>query len=364
MRVITGNRVPIKSWCNEPEQGAIDQATVLANLPFMHRHIALMPDTHMGYGMPIGGVIACEDVIIPNAVGMDIGCGMCAVKSEYSGPISKDILKSIMNAVRQVVPMGLGWNNKEPVEDMDMPDLDFNYPVAVEYESARYQLSSLGGGNHFIELQRDKDGFLWIMVHSGSRNLGGKVAKHYNNLAQKFNDKWHTGAPKDLAWLPGDTDEGRDYITDMNYCTEFAFLSRKKMMFRVMEVVNNCVDKYEGEYVSFPNEMINIHHNFCISENHFGKNVWVHRKGATSAKKGEVGIIPGSQGSNSYIVEGLGNPDSFMSCSHGAGRAMGRKDAQRRLVLGMRSSVLMISVWFMVSEIKLIWMRPLVRIRI
>lgn len=331
MKVIQGQKKIIKSWCDSPEEGAVEQARVLADLPFIFRHVALMPDTHLGYGMPIGGVIATEGVVIPNAVGVDIGCGMCAMKSNHTYKVGKDTLKAIMGAVRRVVPMGKGKYCKTPA--IEMPSGEHTAVADSEYQSALYQLGSLGGGNHFVEIQRDQDGFLWIMVHSGSRNIGYKIAQHYNKLAQDYHKEWHIDSPKNLAWLPANSDVGQDYINDMNYATDFAFLSRRKMMYRTMEVVVNCIAKYEGVDVSFPFEMINIHHNFARQENHFGKNVWVHRKGATSARKGEIGIIPGSQGANSYIVEGLGNSESFESCSHGAGRKMGRKDAQRRLNL-------------------------------
>lgn len=332
MRVIQGQKKIIKSWCHNLEEGALDQARIMADLPFVHRHIVLLPDTHLGYGVPIGSVIACNGVIIPNAIGQDIGCGMCATKSNYSHKINKKTLKAIMSAVRKVVPMGVGKYRKDAAP-LDMPKPDCTHTVLKEFDSACYQLGTLGAGNHFIELQHDESGTLWIMIHSGSRNLGGKIAKHYNKLAQDLNKLWHTNAPKDLAWLPVASQEGQDYIKDMTYATEFAFLSRQKMMKDVMEIVTDVVEKYEGGQVSFPFEMINVHHNYANLENHFGKNVWVHRKGATSAKKGELGIIPGSQGTNSYIVEGRGNHESFMSCSHGAGRAMGRKAAQKKLNL-------------------------------
>jgi len=190
-------------------------------------------------------------------------------------------------------------------------------------------LGTLGGGNHFIEIQKGDDGHIWIMIHSGSRNLGFKVANYYNKLAIGLNEKWHTSVPREweLAFLLTDSDEGQAYIKEMQYCVEYALANRRLMMERVIQSVANNTNQTGFD------EMINIAHNYASLEHHYGKDVWVHRKGATLARKGTVGIIPGSQGTASYIVEGLGNKESFESCSHGAGRKMGRKQAQRELNL-------------------------------
>ena len=208
-------------------------------------------------------------------------------------------------------------------------DID-NLPIIrKEYASALKQLGTLGGGNHFIEIQKEKDNSIWIMIHSGSRNLGKQVADHYNKLAKNLNNLWYSSIdPKvDLAFLPFKTEEARKYYNEMKYCVDFALANRKLMLTRVQEVLVDFFPK-----IGF-GEIINIAHNYAAWENHFGKDVVVHRKGATSAHKGELGIIPGSQGTNSYIVEGLGNPESFASCSHGAGRKMGRNEAIRTLSL-------------------------------
>ncbi len=196
------------------------------------------------------------------------------------------------------------------------------------------QLASLGGGNHFLEIQKGSDGHIWIMIHSGSRNLGKQVADYYNKVAKSLNEKWHAGIdPKwDLAFLPMDSEEGKAYLREMQYCVDFALANRKLMMERIINIFfeNNAVhyDKRFGN-----EDMINIAHNYAKMENHFGENVMVHRKGATLATEDTIGIIPGSQGTKSYIVKGKSNKDSFNSCSHGAGRKMGRKDAERRLNL-------------------------------
>ncbi len=324
-QVINTERVPIKLWLNDIEEGALQQARNLANLPFIHKWVAIMPDSHQGYGMPIGGVIAADGVIIPNAVGVDIGCGMGAVKTSTSG-IDTDTLKLIMGRVHEAIPVG--FNHHADAQDWEgfdrAPDLKI---IQQELNSARKQLGTLGGGNHFIEFQQDEAGTLWVMLHSGSRNFGLKAANVYHKQAQVLCERWHVSLPdKDLAFLPIIDQAGHDYYAAMSFCLDFAQASRDHMMQAVMGIVSEVTGGSEVDRV-------NIHHNYASMENHFGKNVWVHRKGATRVQAGERGIIPGSMGSSSYIVEGLGNPDSFHSCSHGAGRKMGRKDAGRRLNL-------------------------------
>jgi len=331
-KIINTENIPIKLWLNDVEEDALKQAQNLANLPFAFRHIALMPDTHVGYGMPIGGVLATNNVIIPNAVGVDIGCGMCAVKTNVNvDEISREQLIKIMDGIRQLVPLGFN-RHKERQDESLMPQgfrVDEMVVVKREYQAALKQLGTLGGGNHFIEMQRSDEGFLWIMVHSGSRNFGLQVAEYYNKKAKKLNQIYNsTVDPKaDLAFLPFETDDAHLYYKEMQYCTQFAFANRKLMMERIQHVVSSVLNAVIYEPI------INIAHNYAAWEEHFGEKVIVHRKGATSAKLGEIGIIPGSQGTKSYIVEGLGNPESFMSCSHGAGRVMGRKAAIRNLDL-------------------------------
>jgi len=259
-------------------------------------------------------------------------CGMCAVKTSLTN-IDMETLKKIMGEIRKVVPVGFNHHKEEQDKEL-MPELTFHLTSEVvggEYESALYQIGTLGGGNHFIEIQKGNDGYIWIMLHSGSRNLGYKVAKYFNEVAKELNKKWYSEVSRTvdvgLAFLPVDSKEGQNYLREMNYCVDFAFANRKLMMNRIKSIF----EKY-NENIEF-DEMINIAHNYARLENHFGVNVWVHRKGATSARKGEIGIIPGSQGTTSYIVEGLGNPESFTSCSHGAGRRIGRKKAREELNL-------------------------------
>jgi tRNA-splicing ligase RtcB len=326
MKYINSEKVIIKSWCNNPAEGAIKQAKNLANLPFIFKQVCLMPDTHEGYGMPIGGVIATDNVIIPNAVGVDIGCGMLAVQTSLED-IDTETLKSIVSDIREAVPVGFD-HHKEKQDISFMPD-KIDCPVnKLEWESAQYQVGTLGSGNHFIEIQKGDDGYIWYMVHSGSRNVGLKVATHYNNVARELNDKWRSpvGKSVDLAFLPMDEEQAKLYITEMNWCLDFALRNRQLMS-------KNIAKAFKNHTSATFEPSINIAHNYARLENHFGKDVMVHRKGATSARDGEIGIIPGSQGTTSYIVRGKGNPESFQSCSHGAGRQLGRRQAKKKLVL-------------------------------
>ena len=283
--------------------------------------------------MPIGGVLATKGVVIPNAVGVDIGCGMCAVKTNIQvEEISQEVLrKKIMRGIRKRIPLGMEHHKTAQGEEY-MPagfDTDNMTVVKRQLASAQKQVGTLGGGNHFIELQRCNDGYLWIMLHSGSRNLGKMVGEYYDKLAETLNTRWYSSVKPELrlAFLPLRTPEFKQYWAEMEYCVAFALANRKLMMERIQEVIADALPQAVFE------PMINIAHNYAAWEEHFGENVIVHRKGAVHAGIGEIGIIPGSQGTHSYIVEGLGNPDSFLSSSHGAGRAMSRSEAVRRLSL-------------------------------
>jgi tRNA-splicing ligase RtcB (3'-phosphate/5'-hydroxy nucleic acid ligase) len=331
-QVIDTEKIPLLLWLDTLEEEALLQARHLANLPCAFHHVAIMADAHVGYGMPIGGVLATIGAVIPNGVGVDIGCGMQAVRT---GLVELDmpVLKKILAALRDTVPLGFKHHNKpRPVETLPDPgDMDRDLPVvAREFESARRQVGTLGGGNHFIEIQQGSDQRIWLMVHSGSRNIGYKVAGHYNELAVRMAKK--TGKdtiPKEwqLAVLPLASPEGQRYLREMEYCVAFARANRTEMMAALQAIVAGITG---CEQFDTP---LDVAHNYAARETHFFREVWVHRKGATRAFAGEYGIIPGCQGSRSYIVRGLGNPQSFMSCSHGAGRVLGRKQAQRILNL-------------------------------
>lgn len=342
-------RLPIKVWLKsiddlEPE--CLEQALNLSNLPFSFKHIALMPDTHTGYGMPIGGVLATEDVIVPNAVGVDQGCGMCFVQTNIPVQLLKgtqtdngNLVQAIIGDIMRTIPTGFE-SHKEPMIYYDVPrrmkeeDLG-NYLVTFEkeIENLSYQLGTLGGGNHFIELQEDEDGMLAIMVHSGSRNFGYKVANFFNEVAKDLNKRWFSSVQleQDLAFLPISTSECREFRHILQIALDFAEDNRTQMVIEISKILNKRVKPvFDG--IEFSMET-NAHHNYVAQENHFGKNVWVHRKGAIRARKGDMGIIPGAMGSYSYIVEGLGNDDSFHTCSHGAGRKMSRKKASESITV-------------------------------
>lgn len=334
MQVVSTEKIPIKLWLDDIEDGAMAQIRNLANLPFAYHHIAIMPDSHQGYGMPIGGVMATQGVVIPNAVGVDIGCGMCAVKTSLT-ELDTESLKKIMGGIRKAVPVGFDHHKRKQDERLMPTCLDSTKEthtiVYKEFGKALTQIGTLGGGNHFIEIQKGSDGHIWVMIHSGSRNLGKQVADYYNKIAVELNEKYYSTIDKkqELAFLPLETQEAEAYLAEMNYCVDFALANRSVMMGNVMAVFSKVFPT--KSIIAEP--MINIAHNYAKFEHHFGKNVLVHRKGATLATEQTIGIIPGSQGTKSYIVRGKGNTESFMSCSHGAGRKMGRGQAQRDLIL-------------------------------
>lgn len=323
--VVTTDRIPVKLWLDDIEEGAMSQALDLTRIPSACHWVALMPDAHQGVGMPIGGVLVTRGTVVPNAVGVDIGCGMVAAKTTLQVP-DIGMLKQIRRHICAEIPTGFNHHSgPQNWEGFDRaPDLPI---IQQELSSARCQIGTLGGGNHFVELQVDEQGALWVMIHSGSRNFGLKVALTYAKVAQEFCARNGIDLPNnDLASLPVDEQEGQDYLTAMGYCLEFARANRDHMMGVALGVIRTLVGGQEVYRV-------NIHHNYASKEHHYGEDVWVHRKGATSARAGEAGIIPGSMGAFSYIVEGLGNPESFHSCSHGAGRRMGRMAATRNLDL-------------------------------
>ncbi len=322
-------RLWIKMWLDDIENEALQQAEDLANLPFVYHHIALMPDCHVGYGMPIGGVMATKGVVVPNAVGVDIGCGMALMKTSLK-KLDIDILKKIMGEIRKAIPVGFDHHkeNQSWIGFDEAPDISI---VQQELKSAKKQIGTLGGGNHFIEIQKGSDGFIWIMLHSGSRNFGYKIAKYYHEKAIKWCTMWYSNIPNlDLAFFPiEEMYVAKEYIDAMEYALAFAEQNRGMMMNEISNIFDDISDLKMKDYSDYND----VHHNYARWENHFGKNVLVHRKGATSARKGEIAIIPGSQGTNSYLCKGLGNKESFESCSHGAGRKMGRKVAKETLDL-------------------------------
>lgn len=324
--LITTEKLPIKLWLDaeQMDTGALAQARNLANLPFAFKHIAIMPDTHQGYGMPIGAVLATKGVIIPNAVGVDIGCGMCSLRTNLT-EIDTDDLKEIVKIIRATIPVG--FNRHQTAQDEAwMPKIQGHLPIVKqEYNNALYQIGTLGSGNHFIEIQHGSDGYIWIMIHSGSRNIGFTVANHYHEIAKQLNQAAGEDISNDLAYLPESSEYFELYRNEMNYCLEFALANRTLMMERVKAAFREVFP--EVEFSNF----INKPHNFAAEEQHFGETVIVHRKGATRARKGEWGMIPGSQGTRSFLVTGKGEAQSFESCAHGAGRIMSRAQARKTL---------------------------------
>ncbi len=340
MEVIVINNRPVKIWTDKVEESAMSQIENLTTLPFLCHHLAIMPDVHAGKGMPIGGVLACKDVVIPNAVGVDIGCGMCAVETNLkASEIPAEVLrKKIMRGIRRRIPLGKN-HHKELQDEKYLPegfDIDKMEIVKRRQHAIRYEIGTLGGGNHFIELQKDEEDTLWIMIHSGSRNLGKQVGDYYNEIAAKLNERWYSAVSPEvhMPFLARQTQEFDMYWNEMQYCVAFALCNRKLMMERIEEVIADSIKEVEFE------PMINIAHNYAAIEHHFDSDVIVHRKGATLAREGVTGIIPGSQGTASYIVEGLGNPESFCSCSHGAGRLLSRKSAIETLDLQQEIAML------------------------
>ena len=327
----------ILSWCKNLEPAAMQQVQNLSKHPCLVGNVCLMPDAHCGYGMPIGGVVALDNAISPNMVGVDIGCGMLAVQTSLTD-ITRDKVQAIVDKIYDRVPVGF-THHKEAQENplfLDLPRWNKTEVCKREFFSAQKQIGTLGGGNHFIEIQRGSDGHIWFMIHSGSRNLGKQVAEYYNDKAVKLCTlfKQEEIAKQDLAFLPIGTREAGDYINEMKLCLDFAFENRKMIAASIKKVF---LEEFpQAEFV----QEINIHHNYAAAEEHYNRKVWVHRKGATLARENTTGIIPGSQGTSSYIVQGLGNESSLQSCSHGAGRCMSRSRAMKDLDLAHEQEIL------------------------
>ena len=338
-----GYGIPVKSWCADCEEGAVQQAVNLAKHPALVGHVALMPDAHLGYGMPIGGVVAADNAVIPAAVGVDIGCGMIATETDIPAERFADMSfrRAFQEKLKERIPVGEGVSHRETQDWEGFEAYTANngmrsnlWPSKLD----RLNLGTLGGGNHFIELQKttaldgsgDPEGGsrVWLMIHSGSRNLGKRIEEHYHRIANRLCTRFRVPlADPDLAFLPIEEPAGHDYFTDMLFALRYAKENRRRMMAAMQETFAEFVP--EANFL----RTIDIHHNYAAFEEHFGRKVCVHRKGATSAKPDEIGIIPGSMGTASYIVRGLGNPDSFMSCSHGAGRRMSRVAASLNLTV-------------------------------
>ncbi len=337
-------RFPVKVWLGQKEElegNCLEQAYHLSQLPFIHKWVCLMPDTHAGKGMPIGGVIAAKDVVIPNAVGVDIGCGMDFVPTNIRMDEVRDIQTgngTIVQAVIGNIMRSIPLNTERYKTPQESAVLDRAKQEIEKYgedtellpliDDGYYQVGSLGGGNHFIELQEDEEGFLCIMLHSGSRHLGKKICDYFHKKAKELNQMWRSEVKEEyqLSFLPTQSKEGRQYINWMSLALDYAFENRARMLEQTCAIVKEVVERHTGQGVEFGEE-INCHHNYAALENHYGENVWVHRKGATRVREGELAVIPGAMGSYSYVVEGKGSEESFCSSSHGAGRSYSRTGA-------------------------------------
>ncbi len=324
MYEIETDGVPVKVWGADIDEGALEQARNLGLLPFAFRHVALMPDAHVGYGMPIGGVLAALGQVIPHAVGLDIGCGVRSWCTNISGAEFSPARDTVLNDVQRSVPTGFEWHRTSQTDRTDLfDDVPDIAPLHAEIDKAVRQVGTLGGGNHFIEAQVDPDGVVWMMVHSGSRNLGKQMAEHYDKVAKAENRASGSPVPAEwgLAHLATDSEAGAEYLEAMGFCLRFARENRRLMA----ESVRAAIERRFPGVTPAPD--VDVHHNYAAVEEHFGERVVVHRKGAVRAE-GTV-LVPGSMGTASYVCRGLANPESFSSCSHGAGRVMGRKAAMR-----------------------------------
>ncbi len=332
---ILNARVPVKVWTDRIEPEAIEQLKNTASLPFVFKHVAAMPDVHLGIGATVGSVVATTGAVCPAAVGVDIGCGMMARKTAIPADRLDGVgLKKLRHSIEREIPVGFE-QKREPFDGALAWMRGRGKPHAASdalVARALHQLGTLGGGNHFIEVCRDRDdGLLWLLLHSGSRNIGKTVAEIHIGKAKSVVKRMAESLPDpDLAYFVSGTPEFREYREDVEWCQAFAFQNREIMMDRILRQVAYALG-FEGDAARLGiTTSVNCHHNYIADEVHFGRKVLVTRKGAIRAGRGELGIIPGSMGTGSYIVRGLGNADSFESAPHGAGRRMSRNEAKRR----------------------------------
>jgi len=332
---LQGANAPIKIWSpiHEVESSALDQLKNTASLPFIYKHVAVMPDVHYGIGATVGSVVATKGAIVPACVGVDIGCGMMASKMPFKANRLPDNLQGLFDSISKAVPVGQDMHNKSATNDLDLGYLFLPKKIRDDEDRVRKQMGTLGGGNHFIEVCLDLEENVWVMLHSGSRGIGNKIGNYYIDQAKKIMDAEQVKlADPNLAYLHDGTELFNEYWRDLQWAQRYAMKNREVMMALVMRSIADVLfgDK---DTVIAPELMVNCHHNYAEREDHYGENVIVTRKGAVRARVGDMGIIPGSMGTRSYIVEGLGNSESFCSCSHGAGRVMSRGKAKKAFTL-------------------------------
>lgn len=336
------------NWASILEDNTRDQAIMTSEMPFIYPHLALMPDAHLGKGATVGSVIPTRGAIIPAAVGVDIGCGMIAVRTQFQKNDLEGLdLSKLRERIEKAIPLSAGNYNTEMYGDHTRERIDKleEKAIGINLNAKSYfahnwqmQLGTLGSGNHFIEVSLDEEDRVWLFLHSGSRGVGNKIAVHHIKIARMLMEKWFINLPDpDLAYLVEGTREFWDYINDLRWAQDFALENRAEMMDRVVDQFEQWLQvdhAYVGAFADVQRlEEINCHHNYTAEETHFGKKVWLSRKGAIDASKGKLGLIPGSMGTRSYVVEGLGNPVSLNSSPHGAGREFSRNMAKKTFMM-------------------------------
>ena len=340
-QVLTNQRVPVKIWTNDVDDRSKEQLSNIASLPFIHHHVAAMPDVHLGIGATIGSVIATHKAIIPAAVGVDIGCGMVAARlSITANKIDEKSLQKVFDQISRDVPVGRAQHRDDRVLvdaarpfEPGLKALTDRHPELLktfgQFSKWTNQMGTLGGGNHFIEVCLDETNQVWVMLHSGSRGIGNAIASYFIALARKDMERWMIHLPdRDLAYFPEGTEHFADYVEAVHWAQDYAMQNRQSMLELVLAALARHLPAFE-----VTTEAVNCHHNYVAQEHHYGENVWVTRKGAIRARAGDLGIVPGSMGARSFIVRGLGNPESFCSSAHGAGRKMSRTAAEKRFTV-------------------------------
>ena len=340
-KILTEQRVPVKIWTDDVDERSLDQLRNIASLPFIHHHVAAMPDVHLGIGATIGSVIATHKAIIPAAVGVDIGCGMVAARlSITANEIDEKSLQKVFDQISRDVPVGRAQHRHDRVlVDVARPfeaglkSLTDRHPELIKAfgQDSKWinQIGTLGGGNHFIEVCLDESNQVWVMLHSGSRGIGNVIASYFIALARKDMERWMIQLPdRDLAYFPEGSEHFADYVEAVHWAQDYAMQNRRSMLELVLAALKRHLPPFE-----VTSEAVNCHHNYVAMENHYGENVWVTRKGAIRAREGDLGIVPGSMGARSFIVRGRGNPESFCSSAHGAGRRMSRTAAEKQFTV-------------------------------
>jgi tRNA-splicing ligase RtcB len=337
-QALTGGKVPVKIWTDDIDEKSKEQLRNIASLPFVHHHVAAMPDVHLGIGATIGSVIATHKAIIPAAVGVDIGCGMVAARlSITANELNEKSLKKVFDQISRDVPVGRGQHADDRVLieavrpfESGLKSLTQRHPQLLKafgkLSKWTNQMGTLGGGNHFIEVCLDESNQVWVMLHSGSRGIGNAMADYFIKLARQDMEKWMIHLPdRDLAYFPEGSEHFNDYVEAVHWAQDYAMQNRQSMLDLVLGALHRHLPPFR-----VTSEVVNCHHNYVAQEHHYRANVWVTRKGAIRAREGDLGIVPGSMGARSYIVRGKGNPESFCSSAHGAGRRMSRTAAEQQ----------------------------------